>query len=262
MSVDLSPIDESLLAEIAGLHGMPKGAFNIRRDGQLVERHNSAFIEISTKTDVPGIDIRIAPGTKGETVYIPVIVTQSGLKDVVYNTFYVGEDCDIKIVAGCGIHNASHEASEHDGIHSFYLGKNSRVVYVEKHYGEGEGTGERILNPTTNVYMEENSYCEMELVQLRGVTSTVRDTNAELAAGAKLVLVEKLLTHDNQTAESNMKVELKGDDSSVQVISRSVAQDNSVQIFNPLVIGEAACRGHVQCDAIIMGNAKVKAIPG
>ncbi len=228
MTVDLSPIDETLLAEIAGLHGMPKGAFNIRRDGQLVERHNSAFIEISTKTDVPGIDIHIKPGTKGETVYIPVIVTQS----------------------------------EHDGIHSFYLGKNSRVVYTEKHYGEGEGTGERILNPTTNVYMEEDSYCEMELVQLRGVTSTVRDTNAELAAGAKLVLVEKLLTHDKQTAVSNMKVELKGDDSSVQVISRSVAQDDSVQVFNPLVIGEAACRGHVQCDAIIMGNAKVKAIPG
>ena len=181
---------------------------------------------------------------------------------MVYNTFYIGDDCDIKIVAGCGIHNSSHEASEHDGIHSFYIGKNSRISYVEKHYGEGEGTGERILNPTTNVYMEENSSCEMEMVQLRGVTSTVRDTNAELAAGAKLVLIEKLLTHDKQTAVSNMKVELKGDDSSVQVISRSVAQDDSVQVFNPLVIGEAACRGHVQCDAIIMGNAKVKAIPG
>lgn len=262
MAVDLSPIDENLLAEIAGMHGMPKGAFNIRRDGQLVERHNSAFIEISTKTDVPGIDIRIKDGTKGETVYIPVIVTQSGLKDVVYNTFYVGEDCDVKIVAGCGIHNDSHQASEHDGIHSFYVGKNSHVSYVEKHYGEGEGTGERILNPTTNVYLEEGAFCEMEMVQLRGVTSTVRDTNAELGPKSKLILLEKLLTHGSQTAESNMKVELKGDDSSVQVISRSVAQDDSLQVFNPLVIGEAKCRGHVQCDAIIMGNAKVKAIPG
>ena len=179
-----------------------------------------------------------------------------------YNTFYVGEDCDITIIAGCGIHNESHQASEHDGIHSFHLGKNSHVKYVEKHYGEGAGTGERILNPVTNVYMDENSTCEMELIQLRGVSSTVRDTNAEVGAGAKLVLTEKLLTHDKQTATSNMKVELKGDDSSVQVISRSVAQDDSVQVFNPLVIGEAACRGHVQCDAIIMGNAKVKAIPG
>ena len=262
MAVDLSPIDEGLLAEIANIHGMPKGAFNIRKDGQLVERHSSANIEIATKTDNPGIDITIAPGTKGETVFIPVIVTQSGLKDVVYNTFHIGDDCDVTIIAGCGIHNSSHQDSEHDGIHTFYLGKNSRVKYVEKHYGEGEGTGERILNPVTNVVLGENSYCEMEMVQLRGVTSTVRDTNAELQAGAKLVLIEKLLTHDSQKATSNMKVELKGDDSSVQVISRSVAQDDSYQVFNPLVIGEAKCRGHVQCDAIIMGNAKVKAIPG
>ena len=262
MAVDLSPIDENLLAEIANIHGMPKGAFNIRKDGQLVERHSSAYIDIETKTDHPGIDIRIKPGTKGETVYIPVIVTKAGLKDVVYNTFYVGDDCDVTIVAGCGIHNCGNEATEHDGIHSFYVGKNSRVKYVEKHYGEGEGTGDRILNPTTNVYQQENSYCEMEMVQLRGVTSTVRDTNAELGAGAKLVLIEKLLTHDKQHATSNMKVELKGEGSSVQIVSRSVAQDDSVQIFNPLVIGETACHGHVQCDAIIMGNATVKAIPG
>ncbi|WP_251231773.1 SufB/SufD family protein [Adlercreutzia aquisgranensis] len=262
MAVDLSPIDENLLAEIANIHGMPNGAFNIRRDGQLVERHSSANIEISTKTDNPGIDITIKPGTKGETVFIPVIVTQAGLKDVVYNSFYIGEDCDVTIVAGCGIHNDSHATSEHDGIHSFFCGKNSRVRYVEKHYGEGEGTGERILNPVTNVEMEEGSSCEMELIQLRGVSSTVRDTNAVLHEDAKLVLTEKLLTHDDQTATSNMKIELVGKGSSVQVISRSVAQDNSVQIFNPLVIGEAECRGHVQCDAIIMGKAKVTAIPG
>lgn len=262
MTVDLSPLDAGLLQEIANIHGMPKGAFNIRKDGQLVERNSSANIEISTKTDNPGIDIHIKPGTKGETVYIPVIVTQSGLKDVVYNTFYVGEDCDVTIIAGCGIHNESHEASEHDGIHSFYCGKNSHVRYVEKHYGEGEGTGERILNPVTNVYMEEGSSCEMELTQLRGVTSTVRDTNAELGRNAKLVLNEKLLTHDDQVATSNMKVELNGSGSSVQVISRSVAQDNSSQVFNPLVIGNANCRGHVQCDAILMDKAKVTAIPG
>jgi len=261
MAVDLSPIDESLLATIANIHGMPKGAFNIRRDGQLVERHNSAYVEISTKTDNPGIDITVKPGTKGESVFIPVIVTQSGLKDVVYNTFHIGDDCDIEIIAGCGIHNDSHAASEHDGIHTFHIGKNSRIKYIEKHYGEGEGTGERILNPTTNVYMDENSYCEMDMIQLRGVSSTVRDTNAKLAAGAKLVITERLLTHDNQTADSNVVIELEGEDSSVQVISRSVAQDNSVQVFSPLVVGKAACRGHVQCDAILMGNARVKSVP-
>lgn len=223
MAVDLSPIDESLLAAIANIHGMPNGAFNIRRNGQLVERHSSANIEIATKTDNPGIDITIAPGTKGENVFIPVIVTQSGLKDVVYNTFYVGENCDITIIAGCGIHNDSHKGSQHDGIHTFYIGKNSRVKYIEKHYGEGSGTGERVLNPVTNVYMEEGSYCEMELTQLRGVTSTVRDTVAELKEKAKLILTEKLLTHDDQIATSNMKINLIGDESSVQVISRSVA---------------------------------------
>ena len=263
MTVDLSPIDENLLAEIANMHGMPKGAFNVRKDGELVERHSSAYIDISTKTDNPGIDIRIADGTKGETVYIPVIVTKSGLKDVVYNTFYVGENCDITIIAGCGIHNDSHDASEHDGIHSFYLGKNSRVRYVEKHYGEGDGSGERILNPTTNVYMEEGSSCEMEMVQLRGVTSTVRDTNAELGADAKLVLTEKLLTHGDQTAISNMKVELKGEGSSVQVISRSVAQDDSVQVFNPLVhrrVPPAA--GTCSATPSSWATPKVQAIPG
>ena len=261
MAVDLSPIDESLLATIANIHGMPKGAFNIRRDGKLVERHSSAYIEIETKTDNPGIDIKVKPGTKGETVFIPVIVTQSGLKDVVYNTFYIGDDCDIEIVAGCGIHNSSHAASEHDGIHTFYIGKDSRVKYIEKHYGEGEGTGDRILNPTTNVYMGKNSFCEMEMVQLRGVTSTVRDTNAKLEDGAKLVLTERLLTHDDQKAESNVVIELEGVDSSVQIVSRSVAQDRSVQVFSPLVVGKAACRGHVQCDAIIMGDARVKSVP-
>ena len=261
MTVDLSPIDENLLAEIANMHGMPKGAFNVRKDGELVERHSSAYIDISTKTDNPGIDIRIADGTKGETVYIPVIVTKSGLKDVVYNTFYVGENCDITIIAGCGIHNESHQASEHDGIHTFYCGKNSHVKYVEKHYGEGDGSGERILNPTTNVYMEEGSSCEMEMVQLRGVTSTVRDTNAELGADAKLVLTEKLLTHGEQTAESDMEIILDGEGANGRVVSRSVAQDQSQQVFYPKVTGNARCFGHVQCDSIIMGDARISSIP-
>ncbi|NTU88392.1 MAG: SufD family Fe-S cluster assembly protein [Actinobacteria bacterium] len=258
----MEAIDSALLEQIADLHGMPSGAYNIRKDGELLERHSSANIEIVTKTDHPGIDIIVAPGTKNETVHIPVILTKAGLTDVVYNSFYIGEDADVLIVAGCGIHNASSEKSEHDGIHSFFLGKNSHIRYVEKHYGEGEGTGERVLNPVTNVECEEGAVCEMEMVQLRGVTSTVRDTNAKLGKGAKLILTEKLLTHDNQTAVSNMKIELEGENSSVQVISRSVAKDSSSQTFNPLVVGKTTCRGHVQCDAIIMGNARVTAIPG
>ena len=259
---ELNKIDEELLAQIADLHGMPRGAFNIRKDGQLVERSSSANIDIEAFTDKQGIKITVAPGSKGETVHIPVIMTKTGITDVVYNDFHIGEGADVTIVAGCGIHNSGDEATEHDGIHSFWLGKGSRVRYVEKHYGEGEGTGERILNPTTNVYMGEDSFCEMEMTQLKGVSSTVRETNCELAEGAKLILTEKLLTHGKQTAVSNMDIRLKGEGSNVQVISRSVAQDDSYQVFNPLVVGEAACHGHVQCDAIIMGNAKVKAIPG
>ena len=259
---ELTHIDEELLAQIADLHGMPRGAFNIRKDGKLVERHSSANIEIEGFTDKQGIKITIAPNTKGETVHIPVIMTKAGITDVVYNDFHIGEGADVTIVAGCGIHNSGDEKTQHDGIHSFWLAKGARVRYLEKHYGEGEGTGERVLNPTTNVYMEEDSYCEMELTQLKGVSSTIRDTNCEIGAGGKLVLTEKLLTHGSQTAVSNMSIQLKGDDSSVQVISRSVAQDDSYQVFNPLVVGEAACHGHVQCDAIIMDNAKVKAVPG
>ena len=260
--MELTQVDAALLEQIANIHARPTGAFNIRKDGQLVERSNSANIEIVTKTDNPGIDIHIKPGTKGEAVHIPVIITASGLTDVVYNTFYIGDDSDVFIVAGCGIHNAGKNKSQHDGIHTFYLGKNSHVYYLEKHYGEGEGTGERVLNPVTNVYCEEGSSCEMEMIQLKGVTSTLRETNAVLGAGAKLILTEKLLTHDQQVATSNMKIELEGEDSSVQVVSRSVAQDTSVQVFNPLVIGKTKCSGHVQCDAIIMNGAVVKAIPG
>lgn len=258
----ITKIDEGILATIADLHGMPTGAFNIRKDGQLVERSSSSNIEIVTKTDNPGIDIHVKPGTRNETVHIPVILTAAGMTDVVYNTFYIGEDADVLIVAGCGIHNESDRKSEHDGIHTFYCGKNSRVRYIEKHYGEGSGTGERVLNPTTVVEMEEGSYCSMEMVQLKGVSSTVRDTNCKLGKDAKLVLTEKLLTHANQSARSNVNIELEGDGSSVQVISRSVARDDSHQVFNPLVVGKARCRGHVQCDAIIMDRAVVTAIPG
>ena len=262
MADKLNAVDEGLLAAIAELHGTPTGAFNIRKDGKLVERHSSANIEISTKTDNPGIDIHIKPGTKNETVHIPVILTASGLTDVVYNTFYIGEGADVLIVAGCGIHNAGSKKTQHDGIHTFYCGKNSHVRYIERHYGEGKGSGSRVLNPTTVVECDEGAVCEMELSQLRGVSSTIRETNAKLGPKSKLVLVEKLLTHDDQVARSNMHIELEGEGSTVQVISRSVAQDDSVQIFNPLMVGAAECSGHVQCDAIIMDNAVVTAIPG
>lgn len=254
-------IDSNLLESIADLHEIPAGAYNIRKNGEGFSRRSTANIEIVTKTDKPGIDIIVAPGTKNESIHIPVIITEAGINDLVYNDFYIGDDADVVIVAGCGIHNSGDEKSQHDGIHSFHIGKNARIKYVEKHYGEGDGKGERVLNPVTYVEQDENSVCEMEMVQIKGVDSTVRDTKAHLAAGAKLIMTERLLTHGNQYARSDMEVYLDGEDASSQIISRSVAKDNSKQIFYPNAIGNAKCRAHVTCDSIIMDNATVSSIP-
>ena len=250
-----------MLEAVADLHGVPQGAYNIRKNGKGVERQSSANITIEPKTDKPGIDIIVKPGTKNESVHIPVIITEAGVEDLVYNDFFIGDDADVLIVAGCGIHNSGDKKSEHDGIHRFHIGKNARIKYVEKHYGEGEGTGERILNPQTEIYMDENSFCEMESVQIRGVDSTKRDTVAKLEKGARLVILEKLMTHGKQIAHSDMVIELNGEGASSQIISRSVAKDTSEQVFYPRAVGNAACRAHVQCDSIIMDHAKVCSIP-
>lgn len=243
------------------MHTVPEGAYNIRANGASAGRNTTANIDIVSKTDVSGIDIRIKPGTKHESVHIPVVLSESGIKETVYNDFYIGEDSDIVIVAGCGIHNCGNQDSEHDGIHRFYVGKNAKVKYVEKHYGEGDGNGKRILNPGTEVYMEEGSSMEMEMVQIKGVDSTIRTTVAELAAGARLVVRERLLTHGSQQAVSDYVVRLNGEDASADVVSRSVAKDDSYQKFDSQIVGNAKCSGHTECDAIIMGNAKIVAVP-
>ena len=258
---EMNKIDRSLLESVADLHKIPEGAYNIRKNGQSLSRSSSANIQIESKTDKPGIDITIKPFTKNESVHIPVILTESGMNDMVYNDFYIGEGADVLIIAGCGIHNCGDQKSEHDGIHTFHVGKNARVKYVEKHYGDGDGTGERILNPVTTVYLEEGSFCEMEMVQIRGVDSTKRKTVATVEAGAKLVLTERLMTHGDQLADSDVEIILNGTDAATQVISRSIAKDSSVQIFHPVVTGNAACRAHVQCDSIIMDHATVRSVP-
>ena len=257
----MDQIQMTLLEQIAGLHEVPAGAYNIRANGQSVSRNTTANIDIVTKTDKSGIDIVIKPGTKKESVHIPVVLSQSGLKEMVYNDFYVGDDCDVTIIAGCGIHNAGDEASKHDGIHSFFIGKNSHVRYVEKHYGSGDGKGQRIMNPETVVELGENSFMEMETVQIRGVDSTIRTTNATLSDGAKLVITERLMTHGTQTAESHFKVDLNGEGSSANLISRSVAKEDSTQLFISEINGNNKCAGHSECDAIIMDNAKIGAVP-
>ena len=257
----LDEIQMRILQEVADLHTVPEGAYNIRTNGGLAGRNTTANIDIVTKPDGSGIDIHIKPGTKNESVHIPVVVSESGLKDVVYNDFFIGEDADVVIVAGCGIHNCGNQDSQHDGVHRFFVGKNAKVKYVEKHYGEGDGSGKRILNPLTEVTMEEGSSMEMEMVQIKGVDSTVRTTKAALAADASLVVRERLMTHGNQTAESVYITELNGDGSRADVVSRSVAKDSSYQKFDSRIVGNAACTGHTECDAIIMGNARILAVP-
>ena len=257
----MDPIKLNLLREVADLHGVPEGAYNIRSDGKLAGRSTTANIDIVSKEDGSGIDIIIKPGTVHESVHIPVIISESGLTDVVYNDFYIGDNCDVVIVAGCGISNCGQQDSEHDGIHRFHVGKNSKVKYVEKHYGEGDGNGKRILNPVTEVHMDEGSYVEMEMVQIKGVDSTVRRTEMDLAAGAKVVIKERLLTHGSQTAISEISAYLNGEGSSANIISRSVAKDDSYQKFVSRLFGNAACSGHSECDSIIMGNARIQAVP-
>ena len=257
----MDDIQKRLLAEVADLHEVPEGAYNIRSNGEGAGRRSTANIEITTKEDRPGIDIRIKDGTVRESVHIPVIISETGLTESVYNDFFIGENCDVTIIAGCGIHNCGTQKSEHDGFHTFFVGKNSKVRYVEKHYGEGDGNGEIVLNPQTIVHLADGSYLEMETVQIKGVDSTIRETKGDVAAGATLVVKEKIMTHGKQHAETNFDVDLNGDGCGCNLISRSVACDNSEQVFRSHIRGNGNCHGHSECDAIIMDNARVDAIP-
>ncbi len=259
MAIDA--IQKDLLEKIADLHEVPQGAYNIRANGEAAARSTTANIDIVTKTDKPGIDIIIKPFTKNESVHIPVIISKTGHSEMVYNDFYIGEGADVTIVAGCGIHNTGDSESRHDGIHAFYVGKNAKMRYVEKHYGAGDGNGKNVMNPTTIINLEENAYVEMDTVQIKGVDSTDRVTTAKIAKGATLIVSEKLMTHGKQVATTKFEVDLDGENSATHVISRSVARDESKQLFLSNVNGNNACNGHTECDAIVMDKAVVSAIP-
>ncbi len=257
----MEQVDKQLLKEISDIDGEIKGAYNIRKNGQGIERKVTDNINIITKKDKPGIDIYVKENTKFEFVHIPVIITESGLNDVVYNDFYIGKNANVVIIAGCGIHNDHHKDSQHDGIHRFFLEKGAKVKYIEKHYGEGSGDGKRILNPVTEVYLKDGSNLEMETIQIKGVDSTIRTTKGVLESNTNLVISEKIMTHGIQTAKTIFDVELNGTNSSTKVTSRSVATEKSVQHFESHVVGNTKCFGHVECDAIIKDEAKVIAIP-
>lgn len=257
----MDKIQEKLLAEVADLHGIPTGAYNIRSNGELAGRNTTANIDIVTKEDKSGIDIIIKPGTKNESVHIPVILSESGHQELVYNDFFIGEDCDVTIIAGCGIHNCGTDTSKHSGIHTFHLAKNAKVRYVEKHYGEGDGNGENVMNPTTVVHLDENASLIMETSQIKGIDSTDRVTKGDLKAGATLEVRENIMTHGRQYARTEFEVDLNGEGCSANVISRSVAKQESKQEFFSKINGNAACAGHSECDAIIMDDACVTASP-
>ena len=257
----IDDIQKRLLKEVADLDSLPVGAYNIRANGAAAGRHTTANIDIVTKPDKPGIDIIIAPGTKNESVHIPVVVSQAGLKDLVYNDFYIGENADVVIIAGCGIHCAGAQETSHDGIHTFHVGKNARLRYVEKHYGEGEGRGKRVMNPTTIVHLAEGAAMEMETTQISGIDDTIRKTSGTLAAHATLTVREKIMTTGDQHAVTDFTIDLNGENCSTDVVSRSVARDESKQEFYSHINGNNACAGHSECDAIIMDRACVIATP-
>ncbi len=254
-------VDRELLEKIADLVGKPVGAFHIRKDCGCDGIQSTEHIQVTEKTDKAGIDLHIKDGTKGESCHIPVIITKPGIEEKVYNDFYVGKDCNVDIIAGCGIHNCGDQTSRHDGVHTFYVGEGSHVHYVEKHYGEGDGRGGRIMNPETIVYLEAGASIQMDTSQIGGIDSTRRYTKIVCKKDAEAVIMERLLTHGDQTAESNMDIVLDGENSRGRVISRSVARDRSTQLFKPCVQGNNKCFGHVQCDSIIMDSAKIRSVP-
>jgi len=259
--LNFNKIDEGLLNQMSDLEQIKKGAFNIRKNGQGIERQVTENVNIVTKEEQSGIDIYVKENTKFEYIHIPVIITESGLNDVVYNDFYIGKNANVTIVAGCGIHNDHHKDSEHDGIHRFFLDEGAKVKYIEKHYGEGNGKGKRILNPVTEVYLKKGSSLEMQSSQIKGVDSTIRETKGILEADTNFVVSEKIMTHGNQYAKTIFDVKLNGENSSTHVTSRSVATENSEQYFISKIYGNNKCFAHSECDAIIKDNAKVGATP-
>ena len=257
----MNKITEMLLGIVSDWKGGFTGAFNIREDGACAGRQSSQNIKIDNKKDAPGLVIHVLPGTKGETVYIPACVTHGDVDDLVYNDFYIGEGADVVVTAGCGVHTDSEEEARHNGIHRFFLDRGARVVYREKHVGTGSGTGAKRIDPVTDITLAEDATLEMDTIQLGGVDSTVRTTRAKLAARARLLIRERLLTDGDEQAKTEFEVDIDGEDAGVDLISRSVAKGRSHQEYHSVIRGNNGCTGHSECDAILVGSGTVNAAP-
>lgn len=257
----MSSTDAQLLETIADLHGIPEGSFNIRKNGQLLARNSDTDIEIVSKKDKDGIDIIVRPGVKNKSVHIPVLLTVGNFHDTVYNDFYIGEGAEVTIIAGCGIHNSTCNAAEHDGVHTFYVSKNAKVRYVERHYASGDGTGKKVFDPVTKIYLKEGAQFILESTQLGGVTYSDRKTYAAVGKRAQLIVKEKILTDNEEKAITDFKVRLTGAGSRADIVSHSVARGKSYQCFRSDLIGKNECFGHVECDGILLEGARIVSVP-
>ncbi len=256
--MNLDKISKNLLEKIANLHEIPDGAVSFRKNGKGEFVRSTTNIEILRKQDGSGIDIVVHSSCNHEACHIPVVVSENGIFDTVYNDFYIEDNADVVIVAGCGIHST--EEAGHNGIHTFHVGKHTNITYVENHLALGVGKN-KILNPITIIKLGEDSIMTMETNQLGGVDYSERITKAYLKDNSTLNISEKILTSNFNVAKTNFKVYLKGKNCKCNIISRSVAKDESEQIFKSDLIGENECFGHVECDGIVLDDAKIDSIP-
>ena len=249
----MDAIEKKLLEEVADLHGIPEGAYNIRADGKLAGRNTTAHINIVTKEDKPGIDIYIAPGTKNESVHIPVIISQTGLKDMVYNDFYIGEDCDVTIVAGCGIHNCGTQESRHDGIHTFYLAKNAKL-----RYSTIENWSKNMYNLNTKrALVEEGGVIEWVSGSFGSHVGCLYPMSVLKGDNSKMEFTGVTFAGAGQNLDTGAKVVHIGKNTSSYMNTRSISKSGGISTFRSSVVvqkGAKHAKSSVSCQSLMLDS--------
>ena len=235
-------------------------AMNIREDAQTCQRRNSENVIITGLKDNTGLKIHVLSSAKGEEVFIPAIVTKSNITDEVRNDFYIDSGAEVIIQAGCALHTDGNGESTHNGNHHFYIGEGAKVTYNEKHFGEGTNA-KKTISPSNVIVLEKNAYLKMDTIQTDGVSYTNRTTKATVKAGARLEINERIQTQNDQQSISNIDIDAIGDGASIDIVSRSVAKDDSVQTLKTNITANSVCTGHSECDTILVGNGKATSIP-